>query len=308
MRIGLDILGGDFAPKACFEGVQLFLNEYQKPKVFLVGPPEEIQEGIRLYNLDVSRIEIVPAQEQITMHDHPVQAFKQKPNNTIAVGYGLLKHKAIDAFISAGNTGAMLVGASFMLPLINNVPRPTVGTYFPQKQGYAYLVDAGLNMDCKPEYLVGFAQLASTYMRTLHNIEQPRIGLLNVGEEASKGNALTKQVYELLSASNLNFVGNIEGRDLHNNKVDVIVCDGFTGNILLKHAESIYEFFKDQPGSELFNYELYGGAPVLGVDGLAIIGHGISNALAFKNMLIKSVEMVEKQLISNIKQHYANQS
>lgn len=309
MRIALDVFGGDFTPQASLEGVSSFIQISKHANILLIGDEATITPLLSHYNIPENRVSIVHTSEYIEMTDHPVQAFQKKPNNSIAIGLSLVKQKKADAFISAGNTGAMLVGASFILPLIRGVQRPTIGSYYPQNDGsFAYLLDVGLNMDCKPEYLVGFAQLGSTYMRTIHQIPNPRVGLLNVGEEKNKGNQLTKRVYELLSQEqSINFIGNIEGRDLHNKRADVIVCDGFIGNILLKHAESIYHLFKDKTDVHIFNYERYGGTPVLGTEGISVVGHGISNAEAFKNMLLKAVEMVEKKLVENIQSDFENQ-
>ncbi len=309
MRIALDVFGGDFTPQASLEGVSSFIQISKHANILLIGDETTIIPLLSHYNIPENRVSIVHTSEYIDMSDHPVQAFQKKPNNSIALGLSLVKQKKADAFISAGNTGAMLVGTSFILPLIRGVQRPTIGSYYPQNDGsFAYLLDVGLNMDCKPEYLVGFAQLGSTYMRTIHQIPHPRVGLLNVGEEKNKGNQITKKVHELLSQEQgINFIGNIEGRDLHNKSADVIVCDGFIGNVLLKHAESIYHLFKDKTDVRIFNYEGYGGTPVLGIEGIAIVGHGISNAEAFKNMLLKAVEMAEKKLVENIQFDFENQ-
>lgn len=306
MRIALDVFGGDFAPQSSIEGTFLFVEQNKQAKILLIGESSKIDALCAQYNVPENRVEVIHTIDYISMTEHPVQAFQKKPNNSIAVGLSLVKQKKADAFISAGNTGAMLVGASLILPLISGVQRPTIGSYYPQVDGsYAYLLDVGLNMDCKPEYLIGFAQLGSAYMRIIHHIAQPRVALLNVGEEKNKGNQLTKRVYELLSEQkDIHFVGNIEGRDLHNQSADVIVCDGFIGNVLLKHAEAIYHLFKDKTDVEIFNYEQYGGTPILGTQGIAIVGHGISNAVAFKNMLLKAVEMIEKKLIENIESDF----
>lgn len=309
MRIALDVFGGDFTPQASLEGTSLFFQINHQATVLLIGDETKIVPLLSHYHIPPERVHILHTAEYIDMNEPPVQAFQKKTNNSIAIGLGLVKQNKADAFISAGNTGAMLVGASFILPLIKGVQRPTIGSYYPQQDGsFAYLLDVGLNMDCKPEYLVNFAQLGTTYMRTLHQISQPRVGLLNIGEEKNKGNQLTKKVHELLiEQKNLNFIGNIEGRDLHNNRADVIICDGFIGNVLLKHTESIYHLFKDKTDVRIFNYEEYGGTPVLGIEGIAIVGHGISNAQAFKNMLLKAVEMVEKKLVQNIQSDFENQ-
>ncbi|MCS7077605.1 MAG: phosphate acyltransferase PlsX [Bacteroidia bacterium] len=306
MRIALDVFGGDLAPQASIEGVSLFLQENKQAHVLLIGYEDAIQKLMAEHGISTTRIDIIHTTEYIGMDEQPVQAFQQKPKNSISVGLSLVKERKADAFISAGNTGAMLVGASLILSPIKGVQRPTIGTYYPQKGGaFAYLLDVGLNMDCKPEHLVGFAQLGSTYMRVMHHIGSPRVALLNVGQERGKGNQLTKKVYELLSRQNdIYFIGNIEGRDLHNQIAEVIVCDGFLGNILLKHAEAIYDLFKDRIDVNIFNYELYGGTPILGIEGVAIIGHGISNRTAFKNMLHKAAELVEKKLIENIQSDF----
>jgi glycerol-3-phosphate acyltransferase PlsX len=246
---------------------------------------------------------VIHAPEVIGYHEHPTKALKEKQRSSIAIGFHLLATGKIDAFISAGNTGAMLVGAMFTIKTIEGVLRPTISTVVPKiNGGTGVLVDAGLNVDCKPEQLNQFAILGSLYAENIFNITDPKVGLLNVGEEEGKGNQLTQATYALLKENDkVHFVGNVEGRDLFTDKADVIVCDGFTGNVLLKMAESVYDITTQRGyGNDAyftrFHYENYGGTPVLGVAKPVIIGHGISNDKAFKNMILVAEKMIESRL------------
>jgi glycerol-3-phosphate acyltransferase PlsX len=248
-------------------------------------------------------LHLVHAPEVIGYHEHPTKALKEKQRSSIAIGFHLLSTGKIDAFISAGNTGAMLVGAMFTIKTIPGVLRPTISTVLPKLNGgTGIIIDAGLNADCKPEQLNQFAILGSLYAGNIFNIDNPKVGLMNVGEEEGKGNILAQATYPLLKENTqVNFIGNVEGRDLFNDKADVIVCDGFTGNIILKMAESVYDLvqhrgFADDPYFSRFHYENYGGTPVLGVAKPVIIGHGISNAKAFKNMVTVAEKMIESDI------------
>nr|WP_316929703.1 phosphate--acyl-ACP acyltransferase [Sphingobacterium sp. T2] len=241
------------------------------------------------------------------MHEHPTKAITQKPNSSIARGFELLKNGEIDSFSSAGNTGAMLVGAMFSVKPIAGVLRPAIATNVPKlKSGFGILLDVGANADCKPEMLNQFAILGSLYAEYVYGIENPKVGLLNIGEEEEKGNALTTSTYPLLKTnSKINFIGNAEGRDLFTDHADVYVCDGFTGNVVLKLAESFYvvtlkKGFKDD-FFDRFNYEQYGGSPILGVNAPVIIGHGISSPTAIKNMILLSKDMIESRFIDKMK-------
>ena len=306
------MMGGDFAPVEAVKGVSLFLESTSGKDVhlILIGNEFEIKDEIAHYNLPVSSYTIIHAEQVIGMHEHPTKAFKEKQQSSIAIGFHLLATGKTDAFISAGNTGAMMVGALFSIKAIEGVLRPTIGAYLPREDGsLGLLVDVGLNADCKPENLNQFAVLGSLFAEHILKIDNPKTGLINLGEEEGKGNLLTQATYGLLKENkSLNFIGNIEGRDILINKADVCVCDGFTGNVVLKLAESIYDIVKRREiydeHFERFNFESYGGVPVLGVAKPVIIGHGISKAIAFKNMINIATRMMETNLTEKIKERF----
>lgn len=308
MKIGLDVLGGDYAPKSTILGAieaQKVLSADQR--IVLIGDEEETKKSIEAAGVDTSLFDYVHAPDDISMHEHPTKAITQKPNSSIARGFELLKNGEIDSFSSAGNTGAMLVGAMFSVKPIPRVLRPAIATNVPKlKSGFGILLDVGANADCKPEMLNQFAILGSLYAEYVYGIENPKVGLLNIGEEEEKGNALTTSTYPLLKTnSKINFIGNAEGRDLFTDHADVYVCDGFTGNVVLKLAESFYvvtlkKGFKDD-FFDRFNYEQYGGSPILGVNAPVIIGHGISSPTAIKNMILLSKDMIESRFIDKMK-------
>lgn len=308
MRIGLDIMGGDYAPNATVLGAiaaQEHLKEQQH--LLLFGNKDQIVPILKEQNFNPDLFEYVDTTEVIGMGEHPTKAIVQKPNSSISVGFQHLKEGKIDSFASAGNTGAMLVGSLFSVKAIAGVTRPAISTIIPKvKGGFGIMLDAGANADCKPENLVQFAVMGSLYAKYVYNMEAPKVGMMNIGEEEEKGNLLTQASYHLLKENiNINFIGNIEGRDLFNDKADVIICDGFTGNVMLKLAESFYvltlkkglkdEFF------DRFNYEQYGGSPILGVNAPVIIGHGISSPEAIKNMILLSRDMVETKIVERFK-------
>jgi len=293
MKIGIDILGGDHAPASVLDGIFLALNELpEQVNLVAIGPENEINSYFSEKNIDSKRIEIVHASETIGMGEHPARAFTNKPNSTIAKGYSLLKSGSIQAFAGAGNTGAMMVGAVLSVKPVEGVQRPCILSLLPKVTGgYGILLDVGSNVDCKPDLLFQFALLGSIYAQHVLKINNPKIGLLNIGEEPEKGNQLAQQTHILLKESNeLNFIGNIEGRDFWNSKADVIVADGFTGNVALKLAESFYAVYRksglSDPYMDRFNYENYGGTPILGINKTFVVGHGISNAIAIKNMIL----------------------
>jgi glycerol-3-phosphate acyltransferase PlsX len=308
MKIGLDVLGGDYAPQSTIQGAiaaQKVLQDDQQ--IVLFGDEEEIKKSIVASGGDTTLFEYVHAPENISMHDHPTKAITQKPNSSVAKGFELLKNGAIDSFASAGNTGAMLVGAMFSVKTIPGVLRPAIATNVPKlKSGYGILLDVGANADCKPEMLNQFALLGSLYAEHVQGIRAPRVSLLNIGEEEEKGNILTIATYPLLkSNTKINFIGNAEGRDLFTDLADVYVCDGYTGNVVLKLAESFYvvtlkKGFKDE-FFDRFNYEQYGGSPILGVNAPVIIGHGISSPEAIKNMVLQSREMITSNFTDKIR-------
>ena len=321
IRIALDAMGSDYAPMSEIEGVIKFLESSKREDIefTLVGDENLIKSKLNEYNSNYP-IKIHHAEEVVTMHDEATAALKTKKNSSIAKGINLHRNGDIDAFLSAGNTGAMMSTSTVTLGRIKGVSRPTIGTFFPTKgKNPALILDAGANVDCKPKFMFEFAVMGSLYFKEMFGIDQPRIGLLNIGEEESKGNELALETHKLLKESDLNFIGNIEGRDIFFDKADVIVCDGFTGNIILKFAESFLGFFKatlkDYANKSLykkaklamfaptlkdvfrdFDYQEHGGVPLLGVNGVIIIGHGSSSGKAVLNMIKRSIEIIEKRL------------
>jgi glycerol-3-phosphate acyltransferase PlsX len=312
MKIGLDILGGDFAPDANIKGALLALSELPADvRLVLIGDEANIKSKLITLNASVEDYDIVHAPDVITMHDHPTRAIPQKPNSSIAVGFDLLAKKEIQAFASTGNTGAMLVGSIYKINTIPGIIRPCITSAVPAIDGStSILLDVGSNADCKADVLYQFAVLGSLYVKTVFGKEKPRVALLNIGEEESKGNLLTVAAHKLMAESDeINFIGNIEGRDIFFAKADVIVCDGFTGNVVLKEAEGIYTLMKmrgiNDAYFDRFNYENYGGTPVLGVKGNVIIGHGISNEIAVKNMILHAHEVARSGLAVKINEAFS---
>lgn len=308
MKIGLDVLGGDYAPNSTIFGAieaQKTLKDDQR--LVLIGDQQDTVERLKQAGADPDNFDYIHAPDAISMHEHPTKAITQKPNSSIAKGFELLKNGSLDSFASAGNTGAMLVGAVFSVKAISGVLRPAIATNVPKlKSGFGILLDVGANADCKPEMLNQFAILGSLYAEHIYGVTAPKVGLLNIGEEEEKGNLLTISTYPLLKQNNkINFIGNAEGRDMFTDFADVYVCDGFTGNVVLKLAESFYgitlkkgmkdDFF------DRFNYEQYGGSPILGVNAPVIVGHGISTPEAIKNMVLLSRDMIESKIIDKIK-------
>lgn len=308
MKIGIDVLGGDFAPDANIAGAILARKELSTDtKIVLIGDQDQILSGLSSFNEDPSNFEIVHAPDMITMHDHPTRAIPKKPNSSIAVGFDLLSNGSIDAFASTGNTGAMLVGAMYKVNTVPGVIRPCITSTLPCVDGSnSIILDVGSNADCKSDVLYQFAILGSLYAKSVFGKDNPKVALLSIGEEESKGNLLVQSTHKMLAAAtdDINFIGNIEGRDLFTGRADVIVCDGFTGNVVLKEAEGIYTLMRKRgirdEYFDRFNYENYGGTPILGVKGNVIIGHGISNDVAVKNMLLHSFEVAKSGLANKI--------
>lgn len=311
MKIGIDILGGDFAPDANISGAILAQKELpQDVTLVLIGDQEQILSGLLSRGANPEDFEIVHAPDIITMHDHPTRAIPQKPNSSIAVGFDLLASKSISVFASTGNTGAMLVGSIYKINTIPGIIRPCITSVLPTIDGgNSILLDVGSNADCKADVLYQFALLGSLYSKNVYGVENPKVALLNIGEEESKGNLLTIATYKLLKESDeINFIGNIEGRDIFSGTADVVVCDGFTGNVVLKEAEGIYTLMKKRGIKDeyfdRFNYENYGGTPILGVKGNVIIGHGISNDKAVRSMLMHSFEVAKSGLASKVNEAF----
>lgn len=313
MTIGLDMMGGDFAPLEAVKGVLQYLREESSPaSLSLIGDEPALEQLLAEHNVPAGQVSIVHADQVIGMHEHPTKALKEKPGSSIAIGFHLLATGKTDAFISAGNTGAMLVGALFSIKALEGVLRPTISTIIPKENGSTgLLLDVGLNADCKPEQLNQFAVMGSVYAQQILGIEKPKVGLVNVGEEEGKGNILAQATYPLLKENkHIHFTGNIEGRDILTGDADVMVCEGFTGNIILKLAESLYNIAeRQQIGNAYFsrfNFENYGGTPVLGVAKPVIIGHGISGAKAFRNMIGVAQKMIEKDVLGRMKEELQN--
>ena len=312
MKIGLDILGGDYAPVNPLEGAALALPELPEGvRLVLIGDEHVARQFFLEKNISTEKVEFFHTTELIEMGAHPTKAFSQKPNSSIAVGFHLLKEKKIDAFASAGNTGAMLVGSMFSVKAVPGIIRPCIASILPKENGDTGLIlDVGTNADCKPDVLYQFGILGKLYAEFVLKVQHPKVALLNIGEEPEKGNLVTQAAYNLMKDSkDFHFVGNVEGRDLFNEKADVIVCEGFVGNVVLKTAEAFYTIIRKTRAEndyfKRFNYEKYGGTPILGINGNVIIGHGISSPLAFKNQILQCKNVIEAGLPEKIKQIFS---
>ncbi len=312
MVIGIDMMGGDYAPQQSLLGVDLFLEEpHYGKKLFLIGDEAVLKAH---YTNIPPAVSFIHAPDIIDMQASPTRALRDNPNSSMSIGFQLLADGKIDAFISAGNTGVMMVGVFYTIKAIEGVLRPTISTVMPKVQGgYGLLLDVGLQADCKPENLLQNAILGSIYAQNILEIENPTVGLINIGEEEGKGNILAQAAYQLMKENPLiNFIGNIEGRDLLTGKADVMVCDGFTGNVILKLGESIFDISKSRNLDEddyfkRFNFETYGGTPILGVNKPVIVGHGISNATAFKNMIHLAAKMIETGLLEKMRENFVSE-
>jgi len=305
MRIGIDAMGGDFAPKECIKAVLEEASvkncEYQ---FFIFGEQKALNEYLE--DLTHPKITVIYTGESIGMGEHATKAVASKKESSINVGMHYLATDQIDAFLSAGNTGAVMVSALYQVKTISGIERPALSSVLPQQSGTTgVLLDVGANSDLKPETLAKFAVLGSEYAKAVYGIKNPRVGLINIGEEEEKGNILTKGAYPLLKdQSGINFIGNVEGRHLFNDKVDVAVCDGFTGNVIVKSCEGFfYNLLKrgvEDDFLDKFNFEHYGGTPILGIKKPVIVGHGITKAKTFRNMIKLSKNVVDSNLISKI--------
>ena len=316
-------MGGDFAPKNVILGaVEALRQTNNRFEMLFVGTESILREELNRIQHQGLSYRVINATQVIDMQDGATVALKQKKDSSISVGISLQKEGNAEAFVSAGHTGAVMSASTLILGRINGVSRPTIGTFMPSETGACLVLDAGANVDCKPQHLYEFAVMGSIYVKTMLHIDNPSVGLLSIGEEPSKGNELTLEAHRLLSNSHLNFIGNIEGRDILKGKANVVVCDGFVGNVVLKFAESILDVlkikFRKHAGENIFrklwvgmmygtlkkvlkdfDYQEYGGVPLLGVNGISIIGHGKSTPRAIKNMILRAEEMVRR----NINQH-----
>lgn len=300
-------MGGDYAPRETLKGALLALKEISDNiQLVLIGDKNIIRPFLRENNVPESDFEIIHTSQVIEMGEVPTRAFSQKSDSSIAVGFRLLKEGSLQGFASAGNTGAMMVGAMFSLKPIAGIIRPAISSIIPKENGgVGVILDVGMNADCKPEMLQQFALLGSLLAEYVYHIPLPKVGLMNIGEEAEKGNILMQGTHQLLrNSKEINFIGNIEGRDLFNEKADVVVCDGFTGNVILKEAESLFTIMRKRGIRDAyfdrFNYENYGGTPLLGINSSVVIAHGISNAVAIKNMIMLTNTVAEVKLAEKI--------
>ena len=308
MRIGIDIMGGDYAPTKTIHGAILAYKELPKNiTIVLFGKKNEILAELNRHEFASNKFEIIDCSEVISMGDHPTKTFRAKTDSSISKGFEYLAKGEIDGFASAGNTGAMFVGGFYTVKSIPGILRPPLATLFPREDGGVnVLLDVGANADCKPDVLYQFGLLGSLFSKYVCGIKNPKVSLLNLGEEKTKGNLLTQAAHSLMDGNpDYTFIGNCEGRSIFNAESDVIVCDGFTGNIVIKEIEGIYSIMKkrgiDDDFFNRFNYEDHGGTPILGLNNTVIIGHGISNEIAIKNMIIHTKNIVEVDLINKIK-------
>jgi phosphate acyltransferase len=325
ITIAVDAMGGDHAPRPEVEGSVLAAREFNV-RVLLVGQPNVVRPELAKHHVSTLPVEIVPANEVITMNDHPAQAFRRKKDSSVHVAARLVREVKADGMVSAGNTGAVMTVARFLLGTLESVDRVALAAPFPNARGgVSVLLDVGANVDSRPEHLLQFAIMGEVYYRATFGSRRPRVGLLSVGEEEIKGNVLTREVYTLLKKSPVYFVGNVEGGDLFSGSVDVIVCDGFVGNIALKICEglavSIFDSLKKSMNSSLLSqfgaklsqgafkglkkkidYTEYGGAPLLGVRGVCVIGHGRSNANAVKNAIRVAAGLARARINERIEQ------
>ena len=321
-KIAIDVMGGDHAPyetiKACVEA-----SKQTESELILVGNQNIITEELKKYTYPSEKITIVHAQEVITMEDAPVQAIRGKKDSSMVIGLGLVKNKQADAFVSAGNTGALLAGATLIVGRIKGVERPGLASLIPTDRGHSLLIDCGANTDAKASYLIQFSHMGSVYMKELMGVDNPAIGLINIGVEEEKGNIMTKEAFGLLSKSNLNFIGNIEARDIPLGEADVLVCDGFVGNIVLKQMEGfglwVFKLLKEEftqtwtrkigaliltPAlkslKNRFDYSEHGGAPLLGLNGLVIKTHGSAKAKQIKHTILQADKLIKQDVVQKI--------
>src|SRR5436853_6610790 len=330
MKIALDAMGGDFGPPNLVGGAVLALREYRRiGKLFLVGDSKQIEAELKKQRCNDSRVEIVHASQVVDMSDRAVEAVRRKKDSSVSRAVDLVKHGQADAIVSAGHTGAAVAASKIKLRTLPGIDRPGIAAVLPTETNVFVLIDAGANIDARPEHLFQYAIMGSVYSSHVLGYKNPTVGLISLGEEDVKGNEMTKEVFKMLKKSSLNFVGNIEGRHLFEDPVEVVVCDGFVGNVILKTCESIsvaiFQWLKHElsrtPMRKLgaflaresfrtikdkTNYEEYGGSPLLGVNGICIIAHGSSTPLAIKNELRVATESIEHQVNPPISQTVAS--
>jgi glycerol-3-phosphate acyltransferase PlsX len=310
MHIGIDMMGGDYAPDSTIRGAILAKESLpDNVKVTLIGDRDIIERFCEEHKLELGGISIVHTQDTVGMDDHPLKAFKEKPRAGLFLGQKMLMEGSLDGFCSAGNTGAMMVGAMQIITSIPGIIRPAIAAPVPNvDSSAAIMLDVGLNPDARPDVLYQYGSIGTIYSKLVHGIENPRVALLNVGREESKGNLVTRSAHQLMKEGlSYNFIGNVEANEFFvENRADVIITDGFIGNMMLKQAEAFYKVASaKEVGNgyfEMFNFENFGGTPVLGINAPLIIGHGISNKTAIKNMLLHTYEVVSAELVNRIKE------
>lgn len=323
-KIAVDAMGGDHAPHAIIEGCIMAINEIPQIEVVLLGDEVKINKELSKYTYDQSKIEVIHTTEVITNHDSPVMAIRRKKDSSLVVGMNLVKEGKVSGIVSAGNTGAILAGGTFIVGRIKGVERPALAPLIPTKKGYSILLDVGANADCKPNYLVQFANMGYIYSQQVLGKKSPKVGIVNIGTEESKGNALTKETYKLLEEdTNINFIGNVEARDITDGDADVIVCDGFTGNIILKNMEGVGKFLFSAIKKELqsslrfkigalllkpmfksiykrFDASEVGGTVLLGLNGLVVKAHGNSDGKAVFNAIRQAKNFIQSDVNKSI--------
>ena len=322
-RIVVDAMGGDFAPANAVIGAVEAYNENKSFDLFLVGRKKQIEEVLTANKLSLKTDSIINADEVIEMAESPAASLKSKPNSSIVIGAQLVRDKKADAFVSAGNTGAMMAASTLIIGRIPGLGRPTIGAEMPNVNGICYLYDVGASKDSKPSHLFEYAVMGSIFAKEMGGVSNPKIGVLSMGEEEGKGNEVSEAAARLLRQSKLNFVGNVEGRDILAGNVDVVVCDGYVGNIILKFGESVPKLLKElltktannslidkiliglskkalKKSLKSLDYQEYGGVPLLGVNGISIIGHGSSTVRAIKNMVLRANEMHSRNLLDKM--------
>jgi glycerol-3-phosphate acyltransferase PlsX len=310
MRIGIDIMGGDYAPGSAIGGAILARETLpDEVEILLIGNQDLIYGYTEEHRLELAGLSIVHTPDQVGMEDHPLKAYKEKPRASLFLGNSLLADGSIDGFCSAGNTGAMLVGAMQIVTSIPGIIRPAIAAPIPNIEGApSVLLDVGLNPDARPDVLYQYGTIGTIYSKLVNGIKEPNVALLNLGREESKGNLIVRSAYQLMKdSSSYNFIGNFEANEMFvSSRADVLVTDGFIGNMMLKQAEAFYKVISSKGiGNgyfEMFNFENFGGTPVLGINAPLIIGHGISNDLAIKNMLLHTSEVVGAGLVNRIKE------
>jgi glycerol-3-phosphate acyltransferase PlsX len=323
MKVVLDAMGGDHAPSVNIEGAVETVNEYEDINIILVGNESSIKEALRNKRYNANRISIEHASQVVEMHEAPLVAIRKKRDSSIRIGIGIVKSGKADAFVSAGHSGVVMATSILLLGTSRGVDRPAIATLMPTLKDTFIMLDVGANLDCKPENLLQFALMGNTYCRLILGRENPTVALLSIGEEDTKGNDLTKEAFKLIKNTSLNFTGNIEGKDIFSGKADVVVCDGFTGNIALKISEGLAETLLKMLKREITNvatgrlgylmmkpaiknfkkrtdYDEYGGAPLLGINGASIISHGRSSSKAIKNAIVVAADYAKKRVYEEI--------